>query len=431
MKRVRISKRIVDGIVPGAKEEHVWDSEVVGFGIRIRPSGALSYIVSYRSGEGRRGTKKRVTLAPVGKITPDQARALAKGIVGDIAKGADPAEEKRAARAAMTVSELCDSYLEAAEKGLILGKRGLAKKASTLYVDRGRIDRHIKPLIGKRPVRDLTTADISRFMRDVTTGKTAAVETTGKLRGKAIVQGGAGTAARTVGLLGGILSFAVSDGVIQHNPVRGVRRPADRKRTRRLTPEEYQALGKALGFAEAEGAAWQAITCARLLALTGCRLGEIVGLRWDAVDATGSALRLADSKAGASVRPLGRAALKILEGIERNEGNPYVLTGVRGDGGFFGGFPRAWAKIVEKAELEDITAHTLRHSFASMAADLGYSEITIGAMLGHSTATVTSRYTHHLDAVLIAAADRVSRAIDAAMAGTKGMVVDLYAKPSP
>src|SRR5438270_158550 len=85
-------------------------------------------------------------------------------------------------------------------------------------------------------------SDLPRFIRDVTTGKTAVVEKTANKRGRAVVEGGAGAAARTVGLLGGILSFAVSDGVIPFNPATGVKRPADNKRQRRLTAEEYRQL---------------------------------------------------------------------------------------------------------------------------------------------------------------------------------------------
>src|SRR5262249_33678917 len=149
-------------------------------------------------------------------------------------------------RAALTVVKLCDRYLEAADKGLIGGKRGLPKKASTIREDRSRVARHIVPLLGRRLVRDLTHADVARFIRDVTVGKTAKVEKTEKRRGKAIVKGGRGIATRTAGLLGGILSFAVSEGVITTNPATGVRKPAYRSRNARLSPEDYRALGAAL-----------------------------------------------------------------------------------------------------------------------------------------------------------------------------------------
>jgi integrase len=315
----------------------------------------------------------------------------------------------------MTVAELCDAYLVAADKGLIMGKGGVAKRASTLYVDRGRIERHIKPLLGRRLVKDLQASDVARFVRGVQAGKTATDVKTGP-RGRAIVEGGAGTAARTAGLLGGILTYAVSEGVIPFNPATGVRRPADAKRTRRLTDEEFAALGRALAHLEANAGAWQGIAAIRLLALTGCRRQEVTRLRWSEVDAVGGALRLEDSKEGRSVRPLGIAARGVLAGLARQPRDPWVFPAIRGTGPY-GGLPGVIERVMEAAGLDGVTAHTLRHSFASVAGDLGFSDATIGAMLGHAGGTVTSRYVHHLDAVLVSAADKVSQTIAAAMSG--------------
>ena len=290
------------------------------------------------------------------------------------------------------------------------GKRNRPKKFSTLYVDRGRISRHILPLLGNKLVRDVTQTDVNRFIRDVAGGKTATIQKTERKRGKAIVEGGKGTAARTVGLLGGILSFAVSEGVIPTNPARGVKRPADNHRARRLAPEEYRRLGKALTDAKQEAETAQAIAGVWLLALTGCRSGEITNLKWAEIDEVGSCFRLQDSKEGASVRPIGRAVLDCLSTIEKKLSCPYVLAPMR-SGEAFGGMPRAWKRIVQRAKLQGVTPHTLRHSFASVAGDLGFTESTIAAMLGHSAGSITSRYVHHLDTVLVAAADKVAKAI--------------------
>ncbi|MCJ2139565.1 tyrosine-type recombinase/integrase [Methylobacterium sp. E-066] len=239
-------------------------------------------------------------------------------------------------------------------------------------------------------------------------------------RGKAVVEGGPGTAARTVGLLGGILSYAVSERVITSNPATGVKRPADKKRKRRLTPAEYAAFGKALAEAE-EGASerWQAVAGVRLLALTGCRLGEITKLCWSEIDWAEPCLRLEDSKEGASVRTISKAVLLILDGIERAPGSTYVLPTARGGQGPFASLDDALERIVGRAKLEGVTAHTLRYAFASTAGDLGDSDSTIGAMLGHAGHGVTSWDIHHLDVVLLAAADRVAMQIAGAMSSTK------------
>lgn len=408
---MKLTKKAVEALEPRTIDYLEFDDGLPGFGVRVWPSGRKTYVAQYRAA----GRTRRVKIGNHGPLTADEARREARGILGDVARGGDPAEERATRRKAITIAELCDTYLDAADKGLIMGKGGVPKKASTLYVDKGRIERHIKPLLGRRLVVELTQPDVQRFVRDVQAGKTAGVVKTG-FRGKAVVEGGPGTAARTVGLLGGILSFAVGGGIITLNPAAGVKRPADKKRKRRLTPEEYAALGRALVRVEEEQAErWQAVTGVRLLALTGCRLSEIVRLRWSEVDHAEPCLRLDDTKEGASVRPIGKAALSILAGASPLPGSPYVLPAARGGSGPFASLDDALERIMIRAGLEGVSAHTLRHSFASTAGDLGYSDSTIGAMLGHAGHGVTSRYIHHLDVVLLAAADRVALQIAAAM----------------
>lgn len=410
----RLTKRLVDALAPAASDYFEWDDDLPGFGVRVWPTGRKVYVAQYRAG----GRTRRVKVGAHGALTVDEARKEAKGLLGDVARGEDPQEDRLTRRKSITVRELCDDYLAATERGLIMGKGGKPKKGSTLYSDRGRIERHIKPLLGAKLVRDVTAADVNRMIRDVASGKTASVEKTKNLRGKSIVRGGIGVATRTAGLLGGILSFAVSQGVIPFNPAQGVKRPADKKRLRRLTADEYRQLGKALDAAEMDRETPQALDGIRLFALTGCRAGEVLALRWDEIDEAGGCLRLTDTKEGASVRPAGRAVFDVLAKIEKRPGCPFVLPAARGDGRF-GGMPGAWDRIMARAQLEGVTPHTLRHSFASVAGDLGFTEPTIAALLGHAAGSVTSRYIHHLDTVLVAAADKVAAEVARQMAGEK------------
>ena len=407
----KLTKTIVDRAEPQARQTTIWCGELKGFGVFIQPSGTRTYFVDYRNAED---VRRRMTIGRHGKVTCEEARKLAIAALGAVVKGEDPAGERITRRQSLTVRQLCENYLAACESGLILGKGNRPKKASTLYTDTGRINGHIIPLLGLRRVIDLRPADIKRFVKDVASGKTAKVRKTGKVRGKSIVRGGNGTATRTTGLLGGIFSYAYDEGIIERNPAENVKRPAGTKKARRLTPIEYRQLGAALAAATMDGETRQLLDGIRLLALTGCRLGEIVHLKWTEVDEAGGALRFDDSKEGASVRPAGRAVFEVLSTIERESDCPTVLTPAR-HGRHFGGMSKGWKRIAKRARFEDVTPHTLRHSFASVAGDLHYTEPTIAAMLGHAAGSMTGRYIHHLDSVLIAAADQVAVTISAFM----------------
>jgi integrase len=408
----KLTKRAVDSLTQDpARDVFVWDDELPGFGLRVKPSGAKSFLVQYRNKNGR---SRRLTVGRYGVLTPDEARAEARGILSRVTRGEDPAEMRTADRSAATITDLCREYLAKAEQGLIITRRGKPKKASTLYVDKGRVERHIIPLIGHRTVKDLTPADVRSFLRDVIAGKSKSDIKTG-LRGRAIVEGGRGTATRTLGLLGGILTYAVEEGYRSDNPANGVKRPADATREIRLDAASYRILGTKLIEAEARGERWQAVQSIRLLALTGCRRGEIENLRKTEVDLIGQALRLGDSKTGRSIRPIGKEAVELLRAAMSLSKGAYVFPGVKSEKTAFRGLPRAWERIIGDG-LPEVTPHGLRHAFASTAEDLGFTVPTIKALLGHAGSGVTEGYIHKLDSALIAAADQVAGHIEESMA---------------
>src|SRR5216684_3826982 len=399
--RKRIGLREVRALRPG---EILWDAAVAGFGARRQKGPAITYFVKYRTAGGR---QRWQVIARHGVLTPDEARDKARAILGNVVDGADPASEKMAARKAVTVSELCDLYLADAEAGRLLTRRRGAKKPSTLLTDRGRITRHIKPLLGRLAVVAVDRADVERFMHAVAEGKTAGRIKTGRY-GLARVRGGRGTATRTVGLLGAIFTYAVRQGLRADNPVHGVVRFADGRRERRLSDDEYAALGAALRQSEAEGIWPPAIAATRFLAFTGWRKSEALGLRWTEIDLARRTATLADSKTGRSIRPLSHAACDVLRSARDFGDGELAFPATRGDG-LMTGFPSLWARIGRLGELPaDITPHVARHSFASLAGDIGYSESTIAALIGHRGQTITSRYVHAADAVLLAAADAVA-----------------------
>lgn len=406
----KLTKTLIDNADVRAKPYFIWCDDLAGFGARVFPTGKKSFYIDYYNQAGQR---KRMSLGSYGRLTVEEARKLARINLADALKGDDPALERKTRRASLTVADLCDNYLLAAEKGLITGRGGQAKKPKGIAADKSAIDAHIKPLLGNKLVIDLKNTDVVRYIRDVQLGKTSVASTpSGKLRGRIRVTGGSGTATRSAATLGSMLTYAVSEGIIDSNPTFGVKKPAIQKRERRLSASEYKRLGDALrDYEERSDKAWQGILITWLLALTGCRSGEIQNLQWSEVDLDAQVIRLSDSKTGKSLRPLGTAAMQVIASIPEEDRGKYLFPAARLENLPYAGFRRFHLGLFEHAGLTGVTPHVLRHSFASVGADLGFTDSTIGACLGHSGGGITSRYTHRLDAVLVAAADKISQEI--------------------
>ncbi len=313
--------------------------------------------------------------------------------------GHDPSFERHAERGAMTVAQLCDAYLAALRAGQVLTRFGQPKRASTAAIDEGRIARHIVPLIGTEIAATLTLADVQRMVDGITSGKTAGTFKT-KARGKAVVAGGAGTAARVAELLGGIWAWARKRGhVTGASPVSGVEKHRGAPKDRTLSTEELGRLGEALTARPGPAA-----SAVHLIALTGLRQGEATGLKWAEVDE--GCLRLEKTKTGRSTRPIGRAAGELLAGLPRH--GELVFNPAPSK--------KQIAALFDQAGLPDVRSHALRRTFATAAAELGYGDATVAELLGHARRGVTERhYVRRPDAMLIEAASKTAEVIAAAL----------------
>jgi integrase len=412
MATVNITKRWLEALKPPAKDTVWWDTELRGFGVRATSTGSVSFLVQYRNAQGR---SRRMTIGPWGAYAPAAARQEAEEILREAhaarrGKATDPAERKFAERNAISFKALADEYMDKARAGLILGRKGRPKKPGTVAIDRYRVA-HLVGYFGAKPVKDIDRAECQRCIEKLIAGRHGA--------------------ARTYGLLGGILSYAIQQGYVASNPAHGIRKPADGQRDFRLDATGYRALGLALEAAEARAEPWQAVGSIRLLALTGCRKGEIRKLQLTEVDLQGRCLRLGDTKTGQSIRPLGEPVLRVLRSILNRPNRPtskFVFPGRdprKPFNGFGGATEGAWHRIVGG----EYSAHGLRHAFASACDELGLSELTIATLLGHASAksgSTTRGYIKKPDAVLLAAADSVSEYISNAMAGqSHGQVIEL------
>ena len=386
-----------------------WDDDIKGFGVRCQGK-SISYILMYRNSYG---TRRLLTIGKVGKMTPEQARELAKNYLVEVVKGGDPATNKQKMKHLLTVADLCDWYLR---EGTNL------KKPRTIQDDIGRINNHIKPIIGKLPVESVKRSHIEKLLLDVETGRTVKKQTEKKHQGN-FATGGVGVANRVHGLLGAIFEFARIRDLTQINPCRGIKRPQDKTRDAFLTLDEMRQFGQVLDAPRLRALYQPTLDMIKLILLTGCRRDEIATLRWEYIDLQMQCFHFPDTKTGKQTRPFGLGAKHLLESLYKERVNGYVFPSVTGKG-----YNRSANRVLEKVKAfkneqgafiirQDITLHALRHSFASLAADMGYSDFTIAGLLGHRLGTMTSRYTHAIDRSLILAADAVSLKIEQALNG--------------
>ncbi len=393
--RKKLNKSTIDKLVLREMMYTVRDSEIPGFSLRVYPKGRKAFFFRYRVGGGRGALIREPRIGDFGPMTADQARNIAKDWGAQVRQGGDPSADRHLLRDAPTMSDLFDRYLtDYAKKH---------KKPSSLRNDVRMIEKRLRPLFGNKRVSVVTRQQIRAFH--------SSLESTPY------------EANRQLALLSKIFSVAADDlewiGRGDH-PVKGIKRFEEKKRKRYLSQVEIVRLGKALVKAETgeleRAVSLYATAMFRLLVMTGARHGEILSLRWDAVNFERGCVELSDSKTGAKEVFLPPAALQILSSIPRKKSNPFVIVGRR-RGAHLVNIKDSWAAIRKEAGLEDVRLHDLRHSFASVGVGAGMSLPIIGALLGHRETATTARYAHLSDAPRRAAADLIGRVITDAMAG--------------
>ena len=389
MPSARLTKRTIDATKPAERDSYVWDGELSGFGLKVTPTGRKVYLVQYRLG-GRQGRTRRVTIGVHGTLTPDQARVEAKRLLGLVAAGTDPAEERDKTRADKGMGTFLEQFLsEHSDAKLKASTAGEYRRLARLY---------ILPALRNRRITEVKRSDIARLHH--------------AMRDKPY------QANRSLALLSKFFNWCEKHGLRPDgsNPCRHVEKYKEGKRERFLSEEELARLGAALGAAEeAETASPWIIAAIRLLTLTGARLNEILTLKWEHVSFEQQQLRLPDSKTGQKSIYLNAPALEVLASMPCIEGNPHVICGEK-IGAHLVNLQKPWRRIRQAAGLDDVRLHDLRHSFASVAAGGGMSLPVIGALLGHSQPQTTQRYAHLSADPLKQASDAIGKRIADAMA---------------
>jgi len=418
-KPAKINKTTVDAEQPGDKERFIWDSERKGFGLRIFPPkgespGTKVFIYQYRTPEGR---TRRVTIGKYSdNLTAEQARKKAKELEHEVFYGRDPSGEKQARRNALTVGELFDLYVKS--------EKFISNAASTQSIDKGRIDRHLRPLLGKAIADTLTADQVAKAHRAIAEGKTAARVKT-KARGLAKVTGGEGTADKAILLLKTAFTWAIDNDFAKTNPASKMKsKPSGQRNTIMKTSDDYARLFTTLQAMENEkrirSAAADAI---RFIALTGARRGEATGLRWKWVDLKSGMITLPpkEHKAGHStgeqrIIALPSEAQMIIARQPDGEPDDYVFRPSKGKGALSLG--PAWPAVRTEAKLPaNLGLHGLRHSIGSHLAMAGASAVELMKQLGHKQISTTLRYVHFAEDARSTLAER---AASVAMAGLTG-----------
>jgi integrase len=360
----KITKRLVEAAEVREKDYIIFDGEIPGFGIRVLPSGKRSYLVQYRAGRKFR----RMSLGLHGILTAEKARAKAINVLAQVGEGQDPAGDRAFARGDLTVDDLGRRVIE--EHAL------LHCKPRTVDGYRYYLKAYIHDRIGHLRVGEISRADIAGFHHDL---RFAPVQ-----------------ANRCLQFLSKAFSLAEVWGLRPDgsNPCRHVARYPEKKRERFLDAAELRRVGKVLREMETEAIELpSAILAVRLLMLTGCRLNEIMTLRWEYVDLSDKVLRLPDSKTGAKVVHLGQPAIEYLQAAERIGNNPWVIPGTL-QSNHLSDLQPFWQRVRARAGLKDVRIHDLRHTFASIALAAGQGLPMIGKLLGHTQVQTTARYAH-------------------------------------
>jgi integrase len=360
-----------------ASEYCIWDTELAGFGLRIRASGKRIWFVRLRY----RGTHRRISLGSVEELDAQRARAQARRLLAEVALDGLP--KRMIVKATPTMDDFVAVYW-----------RDLARlwKPSTTKRNAAAWQRDIEPAFGAIRVADVTRADVIRW-RDSCAGPREAAFN------------------RALAVLSSLLKYAEALALRRKgsNPCRGMPRYKREAKERYLSPAEYRRIGAALREDEESYPAQVAIV--RLLLLTGARVSEIRDLQWDWVKPP--RLLLPDSKTGAKTVWLNSQALRVLMAVPRIEGCPFVFPDRRGTR------PQDldpwWVKFRRSCALPGVRIHDLRHSFASTAIMANVPLATIGKLLGHVLPETTAKYAHLADDVMADAAQRISGSLAGAM----------------
>ena len=401
MAKQKLTKSVIEKLSPSDTDYVVWDAELPGFGIRVKPSGVRSYVVQYRN--RKTGDSRRKTIGQHGPLlTFHKAKDRARIILADALKGNDPVAEDRAIRAAPTMKALAADYLEyhAIPK----------KRARSVATDRSMIDGIILPHLESKKVSAVQSRDIHSLH--------VAMKNTPY------------QANRVLALMSKMFSLAMNWGWRPDNPVKGIERYHEEHRERWLSDGELGRLLSVLSTHSNQRAA----NAVRFQLLTGARIGEVLGARWTEVDLERGVWTKPShhtKQKRTEHLPLSAPALVLLTEMRERAGpeDPYLFPGNAPDKSLQG-IKKFWRNVTQQANLEDYRLHDNRHTHASHLVSSGLSLEIVGRLLGHTNPLTTKRYAHLADDPLRIAAERFGSKMNALQENRRAETVSMPRRKS-
>lgn len=392
----KITHETIKGLQPG---DLAWDDDVRGFYARCQAK-EKKYGLKTRF----RGRPVWLTIGDCGSWTPTQARTEASRLKRELRAGVDPDKLRASVRGQPIIDDLCDRY--------IAEHIDVHLKASTAVTFKRLLKVHIKTAWGKRLVTDVSSDDVAKLHH--------------KLRGTPR------TANQTVAVASKMFSLAELWKLrpLNSNPCRHLQKFKEAVRSRFYDDAELRAIGEAVASLDAEGAILPgAATAIRLAPLTGCRLGELLNLKWTDVDLQAGALEIRDAKAGGRRHPIGAAAVAFLGSLTRV--GPWVCQGIVPDQRLSTrATQKAWEDVRERAGLADARFHDLRHSYGTFAGATGVNAFLVRDAMGHKTLAMTGRYVTQDVDPMRQLVDRVAGRVAGAMSGKDAEVLPVPANRS-
>ena len=376
---MKLTNKKIDQLIPDTKSYIVWDNEIRGFGVRVNLNSKKTFILKYRVGQGRSARVRKPVIGTYGVMKVDEARKIARKWLLDASEGNDP---KEVDKTSILLKDFCNVYLQQ--------HANIKKKLSSVIEDKRLMRLHIIPNFGNICLKEITRSMITKHHQSMYQTPHGAN--------------------RFLSLMSKMMNLAErwEYRPLNSNPCRHIERYKEEGRQIYLSMEQIEKIGHVIKQMEQTESIF-VLSAIKLLLFTGRRTGEILTLKWDYIDFENSKMNLPDTKTGAKSFFFSPTVKQILLNLPNKEG--FVFKSVLKDKRVTT-VRHIWKKICKLAKIENVRVHDLRHTYASLAVQNGYSLPIISKMLGHADIKTTQRYAHLHDDPVNQAVEKIDQQLD-------------------